>query len=132
MAAQVALRRDEEDVPNENGLIRNANNLSSSLPVDVSNQDAVSSSTEKGNSLFFHCIVHMISAGSKTRTSGLGQTSWTMFFPKFSKSELSCQLYVQTGQLGTFLIRQNYPTFHCPVLPISSLPRTKSRTLRSM
>ena len=111
MAAQVALRRDEEDVPNENGLIRNANNLSSSLPVDVSNQDTVSSSTEKGNSSLFYCIVYMIVARPKTRTSRLGQTSWTIFFSEFSKSELSCQLYAQTRQLGTSLIRQNCPTF---------------------
>lgn len=58
MAAQVALRRDEEEISNENGLIRNENKLSSSLPVDVSNQDRVSSSTEKGNSFYFHCMVH--------------------------------------------------------------------------
>lgn len=43
MAAQVALRRDEEDIPKENGLVRNM----ASPTIDAINQDAVSSSTEK-------------------------------------------------------------------------------------
>ena len=49
MAAQVALRRDEEDIPKENGLVRNM----ASPTIDAINQDAVSSSTEKGDLLCF-------------------------------------------------------------------------------
>lgn len=52
MAAQVALRRDEEEVPGENGLARNAGSPSN-LPIEALNQDTVSSSTEKGGSLLF-------------------------------------------------------------------------------
>lgn len=48
MAAQVALRRDEEEIPKENGLTRNSSSPNS-LPMEALNQDTVSSSTEKGN-----------------------------------------------------------------------------------
>ena len=47
MAAQVALRRDEEEIPKENGLARNTSSPSS-LAMEAMNQDTVSSSTEKG------------------------------------------------------------------------------------
>ena len=82
MAAQVALRRDEEEVPIENGLIRNTNKLSSSLHVDVSNQDTVSSSTEKGNSFSFYSIVHIRRKASR------------IIFSNFFKSELSYRPFV--------------------------------------
>ena len=53
MAAQVALRRDEEEIPKENGLIRNSESSPSNLTsIDVINQDTVSSSTERGKVLF--------------------------------------------------------------------------------
>ncbi|XP_065059679.1 doublesex- and mab-3-related transcription factor A2-like [Rhopilema esculentum] len=52
MAAQVALRRDEEEIPKENGLIRNSESSPSNLTsIDVLNQDTVSSSTERDHGL---------------------------------------------------------------------------------
>lgn len=47
MAAQVALRRDEEEIPKENGIARDIASPPS-LAIEALNQDTVSSSTEKG------------------------------------------------------------------------------------
>ena len=56
MAAQVALRRDEEEIPKENGLVRNISSPSN-LAIEALNQDTVSSSTEKGKLFNLNQIV---------------------------------------------------------------------------
>ena len=50
MAAQVALRRDEEDVPKDSRPPASSASPNHHLPNETSTQDTVSSSTEKGKS----------------------------------------------------------------------------------